>query len=74
MEQRLERVRPQLVIEKHPELTHRDRLLRANQRSFEDPFGIHRIHGSAIPGKVPRVATMAHQQQGAIKGCALQER
>ena len=68
LQQHLEGVGPQRIIEQHPQLAHRHGLLRADQRSFEDPLGIHRVHGSAIPGKVPRVATGVTSTAGAIIG------
>ena len=51
LQQHLQSIRPQRVIEEHPQLTQGHRLRRTNQGCLKDPLGIHRIHGSAIPGK-----------------------
>ena len=48
-------VRPQRIIKKYTQLSHSHGLRSADQGGFEDPFGIHRIHGSAIPGKFGHV-------------------
>ena len=75
LQQQLERVRAQGVVEQHPQLAQRHGLLGADQRRLEDPFGIHRVHGSAIPGKMPRLpkggtSATGSNQRRAVQRCA----
>ncbi len=66
-------VRPQRIIKKYTQLSHSHGLRSADQGGFEDPFGIHRIHGSAIPGKFWSCADCRHHTNCKIQSRAHQE-
>ena len=53
-EQTLDGIGAQCIVKQHAQFAHGHGLLRADQRGFKDPFGIQRIHGSAVPGKEQR--------------------
>ena len=48
-QQSLDRISTQGIFEKDAQISHRNRLLRANQGGFEDTLGIRRVHVQVIP-------------------------